>query len=146
MLSFQADFYLRVFVRVHTSAAAVKATPTKLAYTYVCQGCGAIHTQRVAKSMTKGNHTKYSPATGPPVAPRCDECESRFSIAGPIWAEPYLDPSFLSSVISHLEDKGAESYASYERLRGMLSAMQAANPRRNPHTPNSRTRDWISQP
>jgi len=55
VLSFQVDFYLRVFVRVYTSAAEVKRTPTKLAYTFVCQGCGGIHLQPVGKCMSKGD-------------------------------------------------------------------------------------------
>eukprot|EP00735_Rhodelphis_limneticus_P001101 TRINITY_DN1165_c0_g1::TRINITY_DN1165_c0_g1_i1::g.17223::m.17223 TRINITY_DN1165_c0_g1::TRINITY_DN1165_c0_g1_i1::g.17223 ORF type:complete len:685 (+),score=131.30,sp/Q9LFU5/TRM1_ARATH/40.10/2e-133,TRM/PF02005.11/1.6e-118,zf-CCCH/PF00642.19/0.0046,MTS/PF05175.9/0.24 TRINITY_DN1165_c0_g1_i1:23-2056(+) len=39
LLSLSIDFYCRVFVRVYTSAAAVKLSPSKFSYVYQCVGC-----------------------------------------------------------------------------------------------------------
>jgi hypothetical protein len=45
MLSLSVDFYVRVFVRVFTSAAVVKDSATKLAYLYQSQGCDSYYLQ-----------------------------------------------------------------------------------------------------
>jgi hypothetical protein len=45
MLSLSVDFYVRVFVRVFTSAAVVKDSATKLAYLYQSQGCDSFYMQ-----------------------------------------------------------------------------------------------------
>nr|GEY46045.1 probable tRNA (guanine(26)-N(2))-dimethyltransferase 1 [Tanacetum cinerariifolium] len=45
VLSVQMDFYVRVFVRVFTSAGAMKSTPLKLSYVYQCVGCDSFHFQ-----------------------------------------------------------------------------------------------------
>ena len=55
LLSLSADFYIRVFVRVHTSQSVVKQSVTKLSMVYHCTGCGAFHLQPVAtRTPTKG--------------------------------------------------------------------------------------------
>ena len=55
LLSLSADFYIRVFVRIHTSQSVVKQSVTKLSMAYHCSGCGAFHLQPMAnKTPTKG--------------------------------------------------------------------------------------------
>ena len=51
MLSLSIDFYVRVFVRVHTSAAQVKDAATKLMYVYQSSGCDSFYTQPVGRKV-----------------------------------------------------------------------------------------------
>jgi len=122
VLSFQTDFYLRVFVRVFTSPSMVKRSPNKIGHVYVCHGCEAMHVQRVGKIHQKGSQVKYSAATAPPMDQFCAECGSKFNMGGPIWCEPMVEPEFLASVVQHLQEN-RERYGSYDRLHGMLAAL-----------------------
>ncbi len=61
------DFYVRVFVRVHTSAQASKKSATKMAYVLQSKGCDAWELQRVGQMVTKGNCTKWMPGMAPVV-------------------------------------------------------------------------------
>eukprot|EP00039_Didymoeca_costata_P011498 m.161902 g.161902 ORF g.161902 m.161902 type:complete len:425 (+) comp15193_c0_seq4:27-1301(+) len=45
IISCSIDFYIRVFVRVYTSAAEVKKTSSKMGMVYHCMGCGAFNIQ-----------------------------------------------------------------------------------------------------
>jgi N2,N2-dimethylguanosine tRNA methyltransferase len=51
IVSLSIDFYVRVFVRVFTSAAEVKNTAARLAYVYQSQGCDSFFLQRVARKV-----------------------------------------------------------------------------------------------
>lgn len=45
LLSLSADFYVRVFVRVYTSAAEVKRSASKKSIVFHCSGCETYHLQ-----------------------------------------------------------------------------------------------------
>ncbi|XP_057346139.1 tRNA (guanine(26)-N(2))-dimethyltransferase isoform X2 [Manis pentadactyla] len=77
LLSISADFYVRVFVRVFTGQAKVKASASKQALVFQCVGCGTFHLQRLGKSGASGGRVKFSAACGPPVAPECEHCGQR---------------------------------------------------------------------
>lgn len=49
LLSVHMDFYVRMFVRVYTSAAAVKHSASKQSTFYQCSGCGAYELQPLGK-------------------------------------------------------------------------------------------------
>ena len=51
MLSCSIDFYVRIFVRVYTSAAVVKDSATKLAYLWQSSGCDSFHLQPVGRKV-----------------------------------------------------------------------------------------------
>lgn len=88
LVSVSVDFYVRVFVKLHTGQAKVKETVTKLAMVYSCVGCGTISLQPMANKVpTKGSSYKFTPAHGPPVTERCEHCSNRHNFGGPIWSE-----------------------------------------------------------
>ncbi|KAJ3614412.1 hypothetical protein NHX12_017986 [Muraenolepis orangiensis] len=95
LLSVSVDFYIRVFLRVHTGQAMVKNSASKQALVFNCVGCGSFYLQRMGKKTPNGHHMKYSPATGPPVGPVCENCGQRHQLGGPIWAEPLHDVDFV---------------------------------------------------
>ena len=51
VLSLSIDFYVRVFVRVHTSAETVKDSATKQMYVYQSSGCDSFYTQPVGRKV-----------------------------------------------------------------------------------------------
>lgn len=55
LLSVSADFYIRVFVRVFTGQATVKASASKQALVYNCVGCGTHRFQRLGKMTSHGS-------------------------------------------------------------------------------------------
>lgn len=133
VISFQADFYCRVFVRVHTSAAQVKKSPSKLAYVWQCHGCESFSLQRVGKVYTKGTSTKYSPGTGPVVPQACEHCGRNHNMGGPIWAEPTFDPDWVTATQQKMKQRQSvgsslPSLGSADRLGGMLTLIGSELP------------------
>ncbi|KAM7074497.1 tRNA (guanine(26)-N(2))-dimethyltransferase isoform 1-T1 [Ciconia maguari] len=122
LLSVSADFYIRVFVRVFTGQAKVKASASKQALVYHCVGCGSHHLQRLGKVTSHGTGFKYGAATGPPVGPTCEFCQQRHQLGGPMWAEPLHDAAFVERVLAALESSPGR-FQTEERMRGMLSVI-----------------------
>ncbi|XP_062491375.1 tRNA (guanine(26)-N(2))-dimethyltransferase isoform X1 [Pezoporus occidentalis] len=122
LLAVSADFYIRVFVRVFTGQAKVKASASKQALVYHCVGCGTHHLQRMGKATAHGNSFKYGAATGPPVGPTCEFCQQRHQLGGPIWAEPLHDVPFVQRVLAALE-RSPHRFQTQERMQGVLSGI-----------------------
>ncbi|XP_021566340.1 tRNA (guanine(26)-N(2))-dimethyltransferase isoform X2 [Carlito syrichta] len=94
LLSISADFYVRVFVRVFTGQAKVKASA----------------------------RVKFSAACGPPVAPECEHCGQRHQLGGPMWAEPIHDLDFVGRILEAVSANPSRFHTS-ERIRGVLSVI-----------------------
>ncbi|XP_036278714.1 tRNA (guanine(26)-N(2))-dimethyltransferase isoform X2 [Pipistrellus kuhlii] len=123
LLSISADFYIRVFVRVFTGQAKVKASASKQALVYQCVGCGAFHLQRLGKaSGAPGGRVKFSAACGPPVAPECEHCGQRHQLGGPLWVEPIHDLDFVGRVLEAVSTNPGRFHTA-ERIRGVLSVV-----------------------
>ncbi|XP_004872480.1 tRNA (guanine(26)-N(2))-dimethyltransferase isoform X1 [Heterocephalus glaber] len=123
LLSISADFYVRVFVRVFTGQAHVKASASKQALVFQCVGCGAFHLQRLGKVVTASSgRVKFSAACGPPVTPECEHCGQRHQLGGPIWAEPIHDLDFVRRVLQAVSTNPCRFNTS-ERIQGVLSVV-----------------------
>ncbi|KAM5309281.1 tRNA (guanine(26)-N(2))-dimethyltransferase isoform 2-T2 [Glossophaga mutica] len=123
LLSISADFYVRVFVRVFTGQAKVKASASKQALVFQCVGCGTFHLQRLGKaSGVSGGRVKFSAACGPPIAPECEHCGQRHQLGGPLWVEPIHDLDFVSRVLGAVSTNPSRFHTS-ERIRGVLSVI-----------------------
>ncbi|XP_036389908.1 tRNA (guanine(26)-N(2))-dimethyltransferase [Megalops cyprinoides] len=120
LLSVSVDFYIRVFVRVHTGQAMVKNSASKQALVYNCVGCGSFHLQRMGKRISQGKHMKYSAATGPPIGPNCEHCGHRHQLGGPMWAEPLHNTQFVQKVLSAVSGNPSR-FGTSRRIEGMLS-------------------------
>uniref|UniRef100_A0A8C7JWG7 tRNA (guanine(26)-N(2))-dimethyltransferase n=1 Tax=Oncorhynchus kisutch TaxID=8019 RepID=A0A8C7JWG7_ONCKI len=92
LLCVSVDFYIRVFVRVHTGQAMVKNSAS----------------------------IKYSAATGPPVGAECEHCGHRHQLGGPIWGEALHDVSFVQKVLSAVSGNPSR-FGTARRIEGMLS-------------------------
>uniref|UniRef100_A0A8V5H048 tRNA (guanine(26)-N(2))-dimethyltransferase n=1 Tax=Melopsittacus undulatus TaxID=13146 RepID=A0A8V5H048_MELUD len=122
LVSISADFYIRVYVRVFTGQAKVKASASKQALVYQCVGCGTHHLQRMGRATAHGNGFKYGAAMGPPVGPTCEFCHQRHQMGGPIWAEPLHDLPFVQRILGALE-RSPHRFQTQERMQGVLSAI-----------------------
>ena len=120
LVSISADFYIRVFVQVFTSAAEVKRSASKRSLVYHCVGCGSFFFQPVGKRIEEGKSKKYPPGTGPPVGETCPQCGRRFHLGGPIWSEPIHNQEFAQKVLNKVKKNPAE-YKTSERMIGMLT-------------------------
>ncbi|XP_045348093.1 tRNA (guanine(26)-N(2))-dimethyltransferase isoform X1 [Leopardus geoffroyi] len=123
LLSVSADFYVRVFVRVFTGQAKVKASASKQALVFQCVGCGTFHLQRLGKaSGASGGRVKFSAACGPPISPECEHCGQRHQLGGPLWAEPIHDLDFVGRVLQAVSTNPGRFHTS-ERIQGVLSVI-----------------------
>ncbi|MQL72924.1 hypothetical protein Taro_005276 [Colocasia esculenta] len=127
VLSVQMDFYIRVFVRIYTSASAMKNTPLKLSYVYQCVGCDSFHLQPVGRTVTKNNSVKYAPGFGPVVPQECMDCGKKFNMGGPIWSAPIHDQEWVSSILSGVKSM-KESYPAYEKISAVLTTISEELP------------------
>eukprot|EP01048_Picozoa_sp_COSAG05_P000649 COSAG05_NODE_18_length_34957_cov_44.338115_28_plen_377_part_00 len=100
MLSCSIDFYIRIFVRVHTSPQEVKRAASKLSHVYQCSECGSHALQPVGKVVQRSTKSvKFTPATftipvgcdgvamasaAEPPAASCPHCAGRLHVGGPV--------------------------------------------------------------
>lgn len=105
LVSLSADFYIRVFVRVFTSASEVKRSASKKSYVYHCNGCEMFTLQPVGVNVENGDSKKYKAGVGPTVPQRCKECGHTFKIGGPIWSERIHDLDFVNGLIASIQGK-----------------------------------------
>lgn len=128
LLSISVDFYIRVFVRIHNGQAEAKHAATNTAIAYVCTYCENFAFQRFGEIVTKPNgNPKFSAAHGPPVSEKCDNCGSRYHMAGPMWAEPIHNVPFVTKVLNHV-NKYSHQFNTQERLKGLLSVVSEEVP------------------
>ncbi|EFH58481.1 RNA binding protein [Arabidopsis lyrata subsp. lyrata] len=122
VLSVQMDFYVRVFVRVYTSASAMKNTPLKLSYVYQCIGCDSFHLQPVGRSLPKNNSVRYLPAIGPLVKQDCNHCGKKYNMGGPIWSAPMHDQEWVTSILNSVKSM-KDRYPAYDLISAVLTTV-----------------------
>lgn len=122
VLSVSVDFYIRVFVRIFTSANAVKNTPLKLSYVYQCVGCDSFHLQPLARTLNKNNSVRHAPGYGPVVPQECSDCGKKFNMVGPIWSAPIHDPDWVSSILSNVVALKSR-YPQHDKIFAVLTSI-----------------------
>ncbi|KAG6777601.1 hypothetical protein POTOM_017426 [Populus tomentosa] len=127
ILSVQMNFYVRVFVRVYTSASAMKNTPLKLSYVYQCIGCDSYHLQPIGRTMSKGSSVRYLPGFGPVVPQECSDCGKKYNMGGPIWSAPIHDQEWVTSVLEGVKSM-KDRYPAYDRISAVLTTISEELP------------------
>jgi len=117
LLSLSIDFYIRVFVRVKTSAQGTKQLPTKLSLVFNCNKCHSWRLQPLARMNRKG---KYQPPLAL-VQCTCEQCGGTYVIGGPIWNAPLHNVQFLKEVNDMLSEN---KHKSFRKIRGLLSVAE----------------------
>jgi len=128
LLSLSIDFYARVFVRIHKSAADVKFLAGKTMVVYNCDtGCGAWTTQLMAKNKLaqnkngNGHFWKHSFALAPSTSETCSHCGMKTHMAGPMYAGPLHSPEFIKKILDGLPSLSRDTYQTIDRIEGMLT-------------------------
>lgn len=127
VLSVQMDFYVRVFVRVYTSASAMKNTPLKLSYVYQCTGCDSFHLQLLGRTVSKNNSVRYLPGFGPVVSEECSDCGKKYNMGGPIWSAPIHDQEWVTSILADVKSM-KDHYPAYDRISAVLTTISEELP------------------
>lgn len=127
LLSLSIDFYARVFVRIHKSAADVKFLSGKTMVVYNCDsGCGAWNTQMVGRNKIQTGKSgqpywKHIFAQGPVASENCSHCGMKTHMAGPMYAGPLHSPDFIQKILDGLPQLSADTYHTLPRIEGMLT-------------------------
>ncbi|XP_042497966.1 probable tRNA (guanine(26)-N(2))-dimethyltransferase 2 [Macadamia integrifolia] len=127
VLSVQMDFYVRVFVRIFSSASAMKNTPLKLSYVYQCIGCDSFHLQCLGRTVAKNNSIRYIPGFGPVVPQECSDCGKKYNMGGPIWSAPIHDQEWVASILANVKSM-KERYPAYDRISAVLTTISEELP------------------
>ncbi|KAJ0832818.1 putative tRNA (guanine(26)-N(2))-dimethyltransferase [Helianthus annuus] len=122
VLSVQMDFYVRVFVRVYTSASAMKNTPLKLSYVYQCVGCDSFHLQPIGRTVSKNTSVRYLPGFGPVVPQECSDCGKKYNMGGPIWSDPIHDQDWVASILADVKAT-KHRYPAFNRISAVLTTI-----------------------
>ncbi|KAH8283153.1 hypothetical protein KR054_012453, partial [Drosophila jambulina] len=129
LLSISADFYIRIFVRVHVGQAQCKLSMSKQSWMYQCTGCETFTLQPLG--ITKPNPTagnpqqlKFGIPTGPAVNSQCEHCGHRHHLGGPIWSAPLHNPEFVGDLLKAVQEPPLESLGTQRRIVGVLSMVQ----------------------
>ncbi|XP_057972036.1 tRNA (guanine(26)-N(2))-dimethyltransferase 2 [Malania oleifera] len=127
VLSVQMDFYVRVFVRIYTSASAMKNTPLKLSYVYQCTGCDSFHLQPIGRTVSKNNSVRHLPGFGPAVPQECNDCGKKFNMGGPIWSAPIHDQEWVTSILADVKSL-KDRYPAFDRISAVLTTISEELP------------------
>uniref|UniRef100_A0A2N9HV00 tRNA (guanine(26)-N(2))-dimethyltransferase n=1 Tax=Fagus sylvatica TaxID=28930 RepID=A0A2N9HV00_FAGSY len=127
VLSVKMNFYVRVFVRIYTSASAMKNTPLKLSYVYQCTGCDSFHLQPIGRTIPKNNSVRYLPGFGPAVHQECSDCGKKFNMGGPIWSAPIHDQEWVTSILADVTSM-KDRYPAYVRISAVLTTISEELP------------------
>ncbi|XP_065855019.1 tRNA (guanine(26)-N(2))-dimethyltransferase 2-like [Euphorbia lathyris] len=127
VLSVRMDFYVRVFVRVYTSASAMKNTPLKLSYVYQCIGCDSFHLQPIGRTISKNNSVRFMPGFGPVVPQECIHCGKKYNMGGPIWSAPIHDQEWVTSTLEAVRSM-KDRYPAYDHISAILTTISEELP------------------
>ncbi|XP_050228818.1 tRNA (guanine(26)-N(2))-dimethyltransferase 2-like [Mercurialis annua] len=127
VLSVQMDFYVRVFVRIYTSASAMKNTPLKLSYVYQCIGCDSFHLQQIGRTVAKNSSVRYMPGFGPAVPQECSDCGKKFNMGGPIWSAPIHEQEWVTSILESVKSM-KDRYPAYDHISAILTTISEELP------------------
>ncbi|CEH12796.1 tRNA methyltransferase [Ceraceosorus bombacis] len=121
LLSLSIDFYLRVFVSVQTRPVDVKMLASTMGTVQTCPDCGNWDANAFGRNKAEGRADliKYQAGTSHAAGTNCQECESRFHVAGPMWLGPLHMPSFAEEMLEVLE-RAPVRFRTAPRIRGMV--------------------------
>uniref|UniRef100_A0A8R1IE19 tRNA (guanine(26)-N(2))-dimethyltransferase n=1 Tax=Caenorhabditis japonica TaxID=281687 RepID=A0A8R1IE19_CAEJA len=129
LVSISVDFYVRVFVRVHTGARHAKESGTKVGHVLVCSGCHAMEPHRLLRQHEPPQENKYSLPTirhslrGPD--DRCVHCAHPLHQVGPLYLAPIHSKEFVNSLLERLKKTPEEErLGTHGRLQGVLTMVR----------------------
>ncbi len=133
ILSFNAEFYIRLFIIVKDSPEDCKNNALKYGYLFHCRNCQnrkvislAVNSETNNKKTNKISHRpKFNNLTGDS---QCEICSSAMCMSGPFWIDQLHDEDFLDQVLLTLQSEKF-GYLKYgKRLVSFLNGMKEEFP------------------
>ncbi|WKY12751.1 hypothetical protein Q1695_003950 [Nippostrongylus brasiliensis] len=126
LLSISVDFYVRVFVRLHTGARKCKDSGTKVANVLACSGCHSLEVSPLLRKIEDGKSLKYSTSivrqTLMGADNKCVHCGHPVHQAGPIYVGPMHNRQFVEGILNRLKETPEEErLGTHNRLLGVLT-------------------------
>ncbi|BFZ56399.1 RNA methyltransferase tRNA(m5U54)methyltransferase [Savitreella phatthalungensis] len=121
LLSLSIDFYIRVFVRVETSAKAVKRLASETSLVYACTGCRSYTLQPMGvcrgppSDAKPGTEPRFTHASARNARDKCDHCGFPTQVGGPMYDGPLHDPDFCTLVLAESASAASEDAARESR-------------------------------
>ncbi|VDM53609.1 unnamed protein product [Angiostrongylus costaricensis] len=125
LLSISVDFYIRVFVRVHTGARMAKESGTKVGNVLVCSGCHSMEITPILRKAKDEISLKFCASvvrqTLMGAENKCIHCGSSVHQAGPIYIGPIHSRPFVKLSYSIENTPEEERLGTHNRLLGVLT-------------------------
>ncbi|KAJ3010740.1 UNVERIFIED_CONTAM: tRNA methyltransferase 1 [Siphonaria sp. JEL0065] len=129
LMSCSIDFYVRVFVRVVTSAQEAKQMVAQSSMIYSCVGCRAHTVTPMGSYQTEGKSVKFKNPSLPKLGTSCEICGSKFHIGGPFFSGRIHNQEFVGKMIEHVKEGIAvERFKTHVRMLGMLTVISEELP------------------
>jgi tRNA (guanine26-N2/guanine27-N2)-dimethyltransferase len=137
LLSFNANFYIRMFLIVKDSAEGCKNNSTKYGYMFHCRNCqnrSIISMAQKIETQTSGQQNsrtdyKFNNLTG---NEKCSVCDSFMCMSGPYWISDLHDEDFVDKLKFELNNGDRFTYLKYNnRINIMLNSIKEELPFKN---------------
>jgi len=107
------NHYIRVYARVVRSKSGANETLENIGYILHCFNCF---------------HRELSPGIASILKSKCDECDHRLSVAGPLWLKNLFSKKFFYIMLQEVENAGLGEKKRLARLLNTISAEIDATP------------------
>ena len=124
IFSFNANFYIRLFLIVRESAEDCKNLALKHGYMHHCRNCQNRFISPLAhlENKNKGNRViqkfKFNNIIGNPI---CDVCDSSMCLSGPYWIHDMYDENILNTLIENLNTEKYQYLKYNKRISSFLT-------------------------
>lgn len=109
MISFQTDFYLRVFFRVYKGKMECSQSGTKIGNVYNCNACG---NYEYSSFLQEKKPNQFTPKRAFISSSHCKVCDEPYYLSnffpiqdGPIWLDSLNNLDFAKKLVEMMEDK-----------------------------------------
>ncbi|CAJ0950369.1 unnamed protein product, partial [Mesorhabditis belari] len=126
LVSISVDFYVRVFVRMHTGAREAKNSAVNVGRILCCSGCHSFEVLPIIRKFQEGASLRFTPAIAKSDLmshdQKCVHCESPLHEGGPIYTGPIHNQEFLRGILDDLTSTAeGDRLGTHDRLLGILT-------------------------
>jgi tRNA (guanine26-N2/guanine27-N2)-dimethyltransferase len=119
LFSFNADFYIRLFLIVKDSPEECKLNALKYGYVFHCRNCQNRTISPLAEK--EKNKIKFKNNTSDKL---CKICDSNMTLSGPFWIDDLHDYDFLDNLITNLQKEEFKYLKYNSRILNFLNLIK----------------------
>lgn len=136
LLSFNAEFYIRLFLIVKDSPEDCKNNGLKYGYVHHCRNCqnrlitplAHMEETKHSKKEKTVSRFKFNNLTG---NVNCEICDSYMCLSGPFWIDNIHDEDFIDQIQSELDTERFKYLKYNKRIKTFLSGIKEELPLNN---------------